>query len=726
MMLITAVGVYKSSGIIQQFDNQTSFGSNILLFGDIEEFIKNNDIDKIKKIPDLHLIDKKYNTLLHSSAKYNKPEISMYLLHKNLNPNQKNSHGKTPFTIVCSKGNPNHVAQFLLYDADVNTKDNLANTPLHYSWNYPDIIKLLLHSGANPYAINDFDQTPVVLSLQNNRSLETYMSHGVNSNLANSNHQTLLHFAIMQNNIEAANILKKYNADVNYRDNLGRSPLFYAKTPEAVYWLVNKKSNINQSDKNGRTSLHLNVIDNNVDIVKSLLKYKADTNIKDNNNLAPLAYAKTIKMMKLLLDNGADPNIVTNKGNTILHNVTKTNNLKGIEYLLRANANPNVPDKDGKLAIEYATTPEIYNLLLDFGTNPNYKNYLKEALLTKNYRNASSLLKCGANPNYADKKGNNSVFYINTPEDLNLLKQYKANLDFVNNNGYTPILHFALLGDVDKVNLLKTAGATKFISTSNETIDDCLQKYNKYHCWLKPSNRQPSFTGNFSYKNYGTDYERNHLNYKIQLTANKINEIIYNSKTTDEGLIVVYNMLKKEERHIYDAMGSLNVIFKQYNTITKEDLYNLVKKNPTGSKVPIISLFRQLEDTVFTDNFRNELLTDIEKLRVNYNEIVDNYYTDKIKNMVIDYIALNDYLTEGIKYTNYVQGITPTRVKILEKMEARKQKCLMQNEKFQKNINILSEKYETLYNEILQIQDEKQNKRTCKKIVIKFVTLGLS
>ena len=114
MMLITAVGVYKYCGIIQQFDNQTSFGSNILLFGDIEEFIKNNDIDKIKKIPDLHLIDKKYNTLLHSSAKYNKPEISMYLLHKNLNPNQKNSHGKTPFTIVCSKGNPNHVA--LLWD----------------------------------------------------------------------------------------------------------------------------------------------------------------------------------------------------------------------------------------------------------------------------------------------------------------------------------------------------------------------------------------------------------------------------------------------------------------------------------------------------------------------------------------------------------------------------------------------------------------------------------
>lgn len=725
MMLITNVGIYTNRSI--KYNNaHTAFGSNILLFDDVEEIIKNNDIDKIKKLPDIHITDKRYNTLLHTSAKYNKPEISMYLLYKNLNPNQKNLHGKTPLSIVCSKGTPNHVAQFLLYNADVNTKDNLSNSPLHYSWNSPGTIRLLLNNGADPYTVNDFDQTPVVLSLKNPKSLEIYMSYRVNPNLANSKHQTLLHSAIMQNNTEAADILKRHNADINYKDNSGRSAIFYAQTPETLKWLINNKANINLTDKNGQTALHYNVINNNTDIIKYLLKYKAEPNIKDNNQLTPLVYAKTIKIMKLLLDNGADPNIITSKGNTLLHNVTKTNNLKGVYYLLQAKANPNIPDKNGKLPIEYAANQDIYTLLLGFGTNPNYKNYLKQALITKNYNNTSNLLECGANPNFADEKGNNSVFYINNSKDLELLKQYKANLDFINAHGYTPILHFALLGDTDKVKLLKSAGAQKLISTNNETIEDCLQKYKKYHCWLKQKPQQPSFTGDFSYKNYGTDYERNHLNYKIQLTADKINEIIYNSKTTDEGIVTVYNMLKKEENHIYDAINSLNVIFKQYKAITKEDINALVRKNPSGSKIPVIAIFRQLEDTVITDNFRNELINDIEKLRDNYNEIVDNYYSDKIKNMVIDYIALNDYVTEGIKYTNYIQGTTPTRMKVLERLENNKQKCLAKNQKCQTNINIRSEKYENLYNKILQIQDKKQKKRTCKKIVMKFVTLGLS
>lgn len=726
MMLVTTVGVYKNSSISRYANNHTNFGSNILLFSDIEEIIKNNDIDKIKKLPDLYMVDNKYNTLLHSSAKFNKPEISMYLLYKNLNPNQKNLHGKTPFTIACAKGNHDHVAQFLLYNADVNTSDNLMNSPLHYSWNSPEIIKLLLNSGANPYAINDFDQTPVVLSLKNTKSLETYMSHGVNPNLANSNHQTLLHSAIIQNNTDAADVLKKYNADINYKDNSGRSALFYAKTPETLKWLISNKAKINITDKNGQTALHYNVINNNAEIAKYLIKYKANPNIKDNNNLPPIGYAKTIKMMKLLLDNGADPNVITPKGNTILHNVTKTNNLKGVYYLLQAKANPNIPDKDGKLPIEYTTSQDIYTLLLGSGTNPNYKNYLKKELLKKNFENISNLLECGANPNFADSKGNNAVFYINNSKELELLKQYNANLDFVNANGYTPILHFALLGDKNKVDLLKTAGAQRFISANNETIDDCLQKYNKYHCWLKQTKQQPTFTGDFSYKNYGTAYERNQLNYKIELTTDKINEIIYNAKTTDEGLVTVYNMLKKEENHIYEAINSLNVIFKQYRTITKEDLNALVRKNPSGSKIPGIAIIRQVQETVLSDNFKNEILNDIEKLRNNYNEIVDNYYSKNIKNMVIDYIALNDYVTEGIKYTNYMQGTSKTRVTILDKLENNKQKCLIQNQKCQLSINKRSENYEKLYNKIIQIQDKKQKRRTTKKVILKVVTLGLS
>ena len=213
-----------------------NFSGRILTFEEIEEKIKKGDINSLKNIKDLHIVNNKLETLLHTSARYNQPEISEYLLNKKLNPNQKHIHGKTPFAIACSRKNEILVKTFLSFNPDFNTQDNLNNTPLHYCVNSPEITKLLLDNNANPYLYNYFGQTSFANTIQHPDSLEVYLKHGVNPNTVNLNSQTLLHESIVKNRLDIANLLKKYKADVNYKDKWGKSPIFYSDNIETLDW----------------------------------------------------------------------------------------------------------------------------------------------------------------------------------------------------------------------------------------------------------------------------------------------------------------------------------------------------------------------------------------------------------------------------------------------------------------------------------------------------------
>lgn len=65
------------------------FGAKYLSFSDVDEKIKNGDFSEIENLPDLHIVNNKLDTLLHSSARSNQIEISKYLLKKGLNQTRK-------------------------------------------------------------------------------------------------------------------------------------------------------------------------------------------------------------------------------------------------------------------------------------------------------------------------------------------------------------------------------------------------------------------------------------------------------------------------------------------------------------------------------------------------------------------------------------------------------------------------------------------------------------
>ena len=116
----------------------------------------------------------------------------------------------------------------------------------------------------------------------------------------------------------------------------------------------------NITNTEGNTLLHLACYENNVEIVRFLLKNGADINKEDKNGFTPLylaCYENNVEIVRLLLEKDADINKEDKDGNTPLHVACYENNVEIVRLLLEKDADINKEDKDGitplHVAIKY-------------------------------------------------------------------------------------------------------------------------------------------------------------------------------------------------------------------------------------------------------------------------------------------------------------------------------------------------------------------------------------
>ena len=149
-----------------------------------------------------------------------------------------------------------------------------------------------------------------------------------------------------------------------------------------------------------------------------------------NNPLITAAQNKAIMAMKELIKAKFNLNLRDQQGRTALHYAC--HKAMGAEMLLRAGADPDLPDKDDNYPIHMAATEGFDNVvitLLDYGCNPDSTNCFHRTaahyLAMKNHcRALNAIASAGGNLNVLDSEGNSPLMYAiqrNRPEAVKVL-----------------------------------------------------------------------------------------------------------------------------------------------------------------------------------------------------------------------------------------------------------------------------------------------------------------
>ncbi|KAM1022720.1 hypothetical protein ACFX2I_043615 [Malus domestica] len=138
-----------------------------------------------------------------------------------------------------------------------------------------------------------------------------------------------------------------------------------------LHQLLRRGSDPNEMDDNGRTAMHIAASNGNEHCALLLLEYEADPNIQDSEGNVPLWEAisgKHESLIKLLLDNGAKINS-GNVGNFACSAVEQ-NNLELLKYIVKYNGDVTLPKNNGTTALHTAVCEEnveIAKFLLEQG-----------------------------------------------------------------------------------------------------------------------------------------------------------------------------------------------------------------------------------------------------------------------------------------------------------------------------------------------------------------------
>ncbi|MCP4406160.1 MAG: hypothetical protein GY807_00030 [Gammaproteobacteria bacterium] len=246
--------------------------------------------------------------------------------------------------------------------------------------------------------------TPLMTAaaLGNHGEVDRLLDSGNDVNEINEAGCTALMWAAMSQNKETVNRLVQGGADVNQPDNVGRTALMISSTAASVpivSELVAAGANINaaqtgQAGAIGFTPLMHAAASNRLEVVETLLDAGADLDPTSELGWAALSVAATrssVPVIAVLVEAGADVNVASTggyywpSGQSPLMLAAYYNHQpeEAVRYLIKAGADVNQTDADGRTALMYASSsrqevkrePEIHvpmaKALVEAGANIN-------------------------------------------------------------------------------------------------------------------------------------------------------------------------------------------------------------------------------------------------------------------------------------------------------------------------------------------------------------------
>ena len=350
------------------------------------------------------------------------------------------------------------VLSLLKQQVDVNAPGPDGATALSWAVHSDDLstANLLISAGASVNTANENGVTPLWLACYNGSApmVERLLEAGADPNAGHlPAGETALLRCASTGNVDAVKSLLAHGADVNAKEKAAQTALMWAleeRHPEVARVLIEHGGDVNAVSEGGFTPLLFAARQGDVDSGRLLLEKGANLSVKNANSGRPakptVAYSENTKGLQwftrrspeaidalsvainsgreqfaiFVVEQGANPNAVDNRGLTALHYALQ----RGISDLNNVSHDP----RSG--ALDFLFRPnmgELVKVLLDHGANPNARISKRVAPLTNNDQPTINLV------------------------------------------GATPFLLAAATGDVKVMKLLRSKGADPLLTTGDGT-----------------------------------------------------------------------------------------------------------------------------------------------------------------------------------------------------------------------------------------------------------------
>ncbi len=419
-----------------------------VLFDAIEGGNLNIVREIVNNIDDINIVDDNGQSVLFYSVLKEEDSITKFLIENGINVNILDKKRQTALFNALILGSKNLATIELLLDKGVklNIKDYadktlldeilkinaIAKDPDNFKIegkyklvekgrNYIKLTGILIENGLAIDRIDSQGQTVLYKEVEreNYDTVNFLVDSGANINAQDNDGRTVIFDAVLKgpSNMNMIDHLLSKGADIDHRDFSERSIVdeiaeavlitqnnkkpsskrfLELKEDEDYLTLLKKvllfKPRINLPKDNGRTILFDVITENNIELIKVLINAGADLNILDNKNNSPLSYMideglvitnqkdkeQFLERLVFILKFRIDVNTIDDEGKTIFHKAVLANDLDVVEKLLTKKTNLNIKDKQGRTALHHTQWKgnyKIARLLIAAGADVNEPDY---------------------------------------------------------------------------------------------------------------------------------------------------------------------------------------------------------------------------------------------------------------------------------------------------------------------------------------------------------------
>ena len=248
------------------------------------------------------------------------------------------------------------------------SQDGLLQTPLHHAAKSQNsgIVKLLLDKGADIDAPDSYNMTPLTVAVCHGQieNCKVLLECGADASLRTSYGQSIVELAVGNEYPAIVRLLLEYGVDINTRDRVGGTMLnsaimidethvigemklrrygdsFSTTKLEILKLLIDNSIDIEARLSDGATALHTAALVGDNEAIKILLDAGANPNVVDDCNRKPLWAAvreNNVETVKLLLKRTKDINDQIYNGHTCLSTAARWGHEECVKLLLEAGA----------------------------------------------------------------------------------------------------------------------------------------------------------------------------------------------------------------------------------------------------------------------------------------------------------------------------------------------------------------------------------------------------